>query len=88
MNSDIERLKNELNFEIRSVLKIVDMIDGELREYSDYKENTLTDELYLKQQIEMVKDAKSRLLNIFKYLKIYIELLSFILNSSFILDKT
>ena len=66
MNDNVETLKNSLNSEIRGVLKIIDIIDGKSFEYADYKENTLSQEMYLKEQIELVKGAKDRLINIFK----------------------
>ena len=41
MISEIESKKNKLNFELRSLLAMIDMIDGEKKEHFDYKENTI-----------------------------------------------
>lgn len=66
MNTHTEELKNKLNLEIRELLKIIDVIDGNSKEYNDYKENSLNEENYLNEQIILVTEAKSRLVNIFK----------------------
>lgn len=66
MNNLVEELKNQLNLDIRELLKIIDIIDGNVKEYKDYKENTLNEENYLREQIFLVNEAKTRLLNIFK----------------------
>lgn len=63
----VEELKNELNKEIRNVLAIIDLIDGKTKEYFDYEENTMNEEEYLRKQLELVKEAKERLVSIFKY---------------------
>lgn len=63
---NIENKKNQLNLEIRELLAIVDMIDGIKGEYIDYKENTLDESTFLDLQIKLVKEAKGRLINIFK----------------------
>lgn len=62
----VEELKNELNKEIRNVLAIIDLIDGKTKEYYDYEENTMNEEEYLRKQLELVKEAKERLVSIFK----------------------
>lgn len=62
----IEELRNKLNLEIRSVLAIMDMIDLNKQEYSDYVENSLNEEEYLSQQLELVTGLKNRLVDIFK----------------------
>ena len=62
----IEELRNKLNLEIRSILAIMDMIDLNKQEYSDYVENSLSEEEYLSQQLELITHFKNRLLDIFK----------------------
>lgn len=65
-NHELEHKKNELNLEIRSLLAIIDMIDGQDKPYPNYEEGTLDDTKFLEIQIELVKDARTRLLNVFK----------------------
>ena len=62
----IEEKRNRLNLEIRLLLSIVDMIDGIENEYPDYEDNSMTEEEFLNQQIMLVVEAKTRLLNVFK----------------------
>lgn len=62
----IEEKKNKLNLELRSLLAIIDMIDGNKKNYEDYIINTLNEEQFLDQQIKLVSEAKERLMNIFK----------------------
>ncbi|MBQ9072661.1 MAG: hypothetical protein IJY25_05845 [Bacilli bacterium] len=64
--NQIEAKRNKLNLEIRSLLAIIDMIDGLKESYPDYKENTLTEEQYLEEQIKLIEEAKTRLINVFK----------------------
>ncbi len=64
--NDIESKKNELNLEIRSLLAIIDMIDGISYDYPNYEEGTLNESDYLDQQRLLVADAKDRLMKIFK----------------------
>ena len=64
--NQIEAKRNQLNLEIRSLLSVVDMIDGLKGEYFDYKENTLNEEEYLDEQLKLVVEAKTRLVDIFK----------------------
>ncbi len=66
MINQIEAKRNKLNLEIRELLIIVDMIDGRKDEYSDYKENTMTEEEFLDQQISLVSIAKNKMINIFR----------------------
>lgn len=61
-----EEKKNRLNLELRSLLSIIDMIDGLKGEYRDYKENSMDEEEYLEEQLKLVVEAKTRLLNVFK----------------------
>lgn len=62
----IEEKRNRLNLEMRSLLSIIDMIDGLKGEYINYKENSMSEDEYLDEQLKLVIEAKSRLLNIFK----------------------
>lgn len=62
----IEEKKNLLNFEIRALLTIVDMIDGVNNKYPDYAKNRLTEEEFLDQQTMLVREARERLSSIFK----------------------
>lgn len=64
--NQIEEKKNKLNLEIRELLSLIDMIDGLKGEYFDYKENTLSEEKYLDEQIKLIIEAKSRLINVFR----------------------
>ena len=64
--SNVEDKKNQLNLKIRELLKVIDIIDGIEKVYPDYKENTLNEEEFLNQQIELVSEAKNRLTDIFR----------------------
>ena len=64
--NQIEEKRNRLNLELRGLLSVVDMIDGLKGEYIDYKENSLSEEEFLDEQLKLVVEAKSRLVNIFK----------------------
>lgn len=63
----IEEKKNKLNLDIRSLLAIIDLIDGNKKDYEDYVSNTLTESQFLDQQIKLINEAKERLIDIFKY---------------------
>ena len=63
----IEETKNKINLEIRSLLAIIDMIEGVQKEYPDYEIGDLSDREYLEQHLLLVTDAKNRLINIFKW---------------------
>ena len=63
---ETEEKKNELNLHLRGILAIMDMIDGNTKEYPDYKENTLNENDYLDEQIKLALDIKERLKEIFK----------------------
>ncbi|MDO4962478.1 MAG: hypothetical protein Q4E75_00015 [bacterium] len=65
MNS-LEDKKNKLNLELRSLLSVIDMIDGKIEKYEDYIENTLNEEQFLDKQIILVEKAKNRLIDIFR----------------------
>jgi len=62
----IEEKRNKLNLDIRIIISIIDMIDGNTSETEDYITNSLNEEEFLDQQINMIEDAKNRLLNVFK----------------------
>lgn len=64
--NEIEQKRNQINLELRSLLSIIEMIDGKTKNYQDYKENSMTETEFLNQQLELVQEAKNRLLNIFK----------------------
>ena len=64
--NQIEEKRNRLNLELRGLLSVVDMIDGLKGEYIDYKENSLSEEEFLDEQLKLVVETKSRLVNIFK----------------------
>lgn len=67
MNKEkIEEKRNKLNLDIRIIISIIDMIDGNTSETEDYITNSLNEEEFLDQQINMIEDAKNRLLNVFK----------------------
>lgn len=62
----IEEKRNKLNLDIRSLLSVIELIDGNKKEYKNYVTNTLNEIDYLNQQIKLVNEAKNRLINIFK----------------------
>lgn len=64
--NQVEEKRNRLNLELRSLLSVIDIIDGLKGEYIDYVENTLNEEDYLDEQLKLVIEAKTRLVNIFK----------------------
>ena len=64
--NQVEEKKNKLNLELRELLYIIDMIDGLKGEYIDYKEFSLNEEQFLDEQLKLVVEAKTRLINIFK----------------------
>ena len=64
--NEIEDKRNQLNLELRSLLAIIDLIDGKNVIYEDYISNSLDEIGFLNQQMKLVIDAKNRLLNVFK----------------------
>lgn len=62
----IEEKRNELNLEIRGLLAVIDLIDGNKKEYEDYITNSLNEIDFLEQQIKLVNEAKERLISVFK----------------------
>ena len=65
-NDEIENKKNELNKEIRNLLSIIDVINGEKNDYPNYLINTLNQDDYLNQQISLVITAENKLKSIFR----------------------
>lgn len=66
MNTIIEEKKNNLNFELRVLLSVIDLIDEQKKDYPDYVPGQLSDEEFFDEQIKLIKEAKERLINIFK----------------------
>lgn len=63
----IEEKRNQLNLELRMLLSVIDMIDGVENKYSDYDEShKMSEEEFLDQQLKLAKEARERLINIFK----------------------
>lgn len=65
-NVVIEEKRNKLNLQIRKILAIIDMIDGNKKEYEDYETNSLNEIGFLDQQLKLVKEIEDRLVAIFK----------------------
>jgi hypothetical protein len=61
----IEEKRNQINLELRKVLYLVDIIDGNSHEYPDYEEE-LTEEEFLDQQLMLAIEIRDRLQRIFK----------------------
>ena len=61
----IEEIRNQINLELRKVLYLVDIIDGNNHEYPDYVEE-LTEEEFLDQQLMLATEIRDRLQRIFK----------------------
>lgn len=67
MNQNIiEEKRNKLNLDIRCLLAVIDLIDGNKKEYENYIVNSLDESSFLDQQIRLVNEAKERLVNVFK----------------------
>ena len=66
MNNEIEEKRNELNLNLRKLLSIIDVIDGNKKEYENYITNSLNENEFLDQQIKLINEAIERLINIFK----------------------
>ena len=62
----VEEKRNELNLEIRGILTVLDFIDGKNQKYDDYISGTMSENEFLDQQIKLAKEAKERLVSIFK----------------------
>ena len=65
-NDLVEEKRNQLNLEIRGLLALIEFIDGEKKEYTNYITAVMNESEFLDQQIQLAKEAKERLLNIFK----------------------
>lgn len=65
-NSNIEEKRNQLNLNIRGILAVIDLIDGNQKEYENYEINSLDENQFLDQQIKLVNEIKERLIGIFK----------------------
>lgn len=63
---EIEVKRNKLNLELRGLLSVIDIIDGLNGDYPDYKEGSMNEEDFLTQQLDLVTQAKNRLINVFK----------------------
>ena len=61
-----EEKRNRLNLELRSILNVIDLIDGLKGEYQNYCGEDLTEEEYLDEQIKLAVDAKTRLIKLFE----------------------
>ena len=61
----IEEKRNQINLELRKVLYLVDIIDGNSHEYPDYEEE-LSEEEFLDQQLMLAIEIRDRLQRIFK----------------------
>ena len=66
MQDKIEEKRDKLNFELRSLLSIISIIDGLDYEYENYKLGDLTEDEFLSQQLTLITDAKIRLIDVFK----------------------
>lgn len=64
--NEIEEKRNKLNLDTRVLLSVIDIIDGQHKEYENYEPNNLTESQFLDEQITLVNEAKDRLINIFK----------------------
>lgn len=63
--NNIEELRTKLNVELRSLLAVMDIIDGKVSKRAGYDES-LTEEEYLIEQIKLASEVKQRLINVFK----------------------
>lgn len=64
--NEVEEKKNRLNLEMRSLLSIIDMIDGRSGKYENYVENSMNESEFLDLQIRLVSEAKNRMIDVFK----------------------
>jgi hypothetical protein len=62
----VEEKRNKLNLGIRSLLTVIDLIDGKQKKYEDYITDSLNEIEFLEQQIKLVDEAKERLIMVFK----------------------
>lgn len=66
MNEITEEKRNQLNLDLRIILGLIELIDGDKKEYENYITNSLTEEDFLNQQQILVTQIKDRLLHILK----------------------
>lgn len=66
MNDQVEQVRNKVNSEIRTLLSIIDFIDGKTKPYENYAPNSLNEQQFLEQQLRLIVEAKTRLTDIFK----------------------
>ena len=64
---NLEDKRNQLNLELRTLLSVIDMIDGIKKEYLDYVVNSnISEDEYITQQLALAKEAREKLIAIFK----------------------
>jgi len=61
----IEEKRNQINLELRKALYLLDVIDGDKHEYSNYN-GELSEEEFLEQQLILATEIRDRLQRIFK----------------------
>ena len=67
IDSSEEILMDHLNLEIRELLGVIDfIIQAEKKDYFNYEPNKCSNKEYLFEQYKMVREAKEKLINIFK----------------------
>ena len=64
--NNVEDKRNRLNLELRSLLSIIEMIDGLKGEYENYESGSLNEEEFLDEQIKLAVDARTRLRDVFE----------------------
>ena len=64
---NLEDKRNQLNLELRTLLSVIDMIDGLKKDYPDYVVNSnISEEEYITQQLALAKEAREKLIAILK----------------------
>lgn len=66
MINNIEDKRNRINLELRELLMIIKMIDGLDYEYANYETGKMSEEEFLDQQLILIEDVKTRLVDVFK----------------------
>lgn len=67
MMMSVDEKRNQLNLELRMLLSVIDMIDGQERKYPDYNpKDNMNESEFLDQQLMLAREAKEKLVNIFK----------------------
>ena len=65
--TSVDEKRNQFNLEIRMLLAVIDMIDGQERKYPDYNsKDNMNENDFLDQQLMLVREAKEKLISIFK----------------------